>query len=471
MKTRCVVVTVMLLAIGLFSGCSGSGGTSAVKSTDSQERPDWIEKGETSSLKKSMFWLAVGSGDSPEEAAQSARQEVASQIKTRVRARITDILRASGGEVKERFESLSRSITDTQLEGLEILKQYNGRRRSYALAGLNKSVYLGKIESQVSDGYNKARGSFSQAARKKTEGDFLQYVTLCSEALKAIDEVKNPEYFYRSFVQGGTSAGAQALALESTVSGDINDFISSIQVAAEGTPQEGVPGKPLEKPLKAVFTSSGNPVSGFPVIFKTDKGRVSMEPSRVTGSDGSAECKVTYIEKSPVKTIRILASLDISPLPAERFTVKGKEAEFLIQLQAASKWVVYIAESGNSTLVLSGVLSCMRNSGVDVRQLNLQGAFNEDLFVEQASGKLAEYNLIVGSFTAREIDKAMGTSTCRADGYIKGIELSTKRVIFRKSIENVIGVSYTGDASEGCRSALSKAAEKAAEIVKTELGL
>ena len=88
------ILSIFFLAVLI--GCTGGGSSTAARPEPAEQtgRPDWIEKGETRTQKKSMFWMAVGSGDTPEEASLSARQEVAAQIKTHIRCKSGEIFSA-----------------------------------------------------------------------------------------------------------------------------------------------------------------------------------------------------------------------------------------------------------------------------------------------------------------------------------------------------------------------------------------
>ncbi|MFH1707335.1 MAG: LPP20 family lipoprotein [Planctomycetota bacterium] len=468
-----IAVTALGLALGW--GCMGGSEPAPKKHTapapeavaeTEGARPAWIEAGETRGCTKAAYWLAVGSGDTPEAAAQSARQEVASQIRTQVRARITDMAASDGATVKERFESISQNITDARLEGLEIVEQFTGRRRSYALAGLDKAVYLGKIESQVKDLQAKAAAAFDQALQRKAEGVFGQYATLLGEALGHIQALKDPEYFYRSFRQGGSPAGVKAMALELTVVKEQNDFLAAVKAVADPAVIDGKAGAGLDTPLKAVFTAFDKPLANFPVSFTAVRGRVVMDAAQVTDAAGAACATVSMIERAPVKTVRILCRPGLGASTATR----AAAAEFVITVDTVSRWVVFIDEAGKNGIVMAAVTGSMKDGGVDVNQLNLAGAFDEKALLEQVGQKLKGFCMVTGQFTAREVDTAMGSSTCRADGYVKGVEIGTGRILFHKAVENVIGISYTGNVDEGCRAALNTAGKQAAEIVKTELG-
>ncbi|MFC1582255.1 LPP20 family lipoprotein [Planctomycetota bacterium] len=471
------LITCSLVIFVLLAGCGG--GAPAPKDEEGPAvktvtgKPEWASSGETRTHAKGRYWLAVGIGDTPQQASQIGREEVAAQIRTHVRSRIMDVARMEGENLKERFESISQSITDERLEGLEIIEQYTGRRRSYALAALNKSTYLGRIRDQVTDLYKKAKAKYDQALAQKAQGGFPAYFTLLSEASEVVQQVRNPEYFLRSFIQGGSQDGELAFKLSNAISGEIIGFLAEIKITVDGSGQKGSAGQALERPLKASFTAFGKPVAGFPVRFTTEKGRVTMEADARTDKDGTAACIVTRIERSPVKTIKLTATLDLAGLKGIQAKYLDKGGEFTIAMDEISKWVIFVAESGKNGIVVSKVVGDMKAAGVEVNQLNLDFDFDEKVLLKAVNGKKAlreQYSLILGNFTAREVDKAMGTSTCRADGYVKGIELSTQRVLFQRNIEEVIGVSYTGNADEGCRAALSKAGIEAAKIVKKELG-
>jgi len=461
------VYTVMLLCLS----CAGGGGTSrTVKTAKTLQRPEWISRGETGTYRKTMFWLGVGTGDTPEQAAQSARQDVSSQIRTHVRSRITDVAQMRDGSVQERFESISQNITDTKLEGLEILERFTGRRRCYALAGLNKSVFLGKISDKVSEAVGKAQSSFSQAKAEKKVGRFSAYYSHLRKALSLINGMKDDEYFYRSFVKGGTDAGNRGFALERETGREINSFLSGVKVEKQGDKQKGSQGKPLGSPLAASFSVFGKPLSGFPVVWKTKRGRVVCDASSRTDAEGMSVCRVTRVEQSPVAAIQVVCSLDTGMPQAGGAEYIRPEAVFSINIDTISKWLVYIQETGNRGVITSCVISDMKSKGVEVHELNLQGTFDQNTFIKQASRKFRDYNLITGSFQVREIDRVMGNSTSRAHGNVKAVQLSSGRILFHETVTNAIGVSHTGDPKESARKALSAAGKKATETVQKQLG-
>ena len=460
----------VLLAV--LTACTGTGksATRELPEKKGLKRPDWISRGETDSHRKTMFWMGVGTGDTPEQAAQSARQEVAAQIRTHVRSRITDVARMQGGSVRERFESISQNITDTKLEGLEIIERYSGRRRCYALAGLNKSVYLGRISDRISELYGKAKESYSQALDAKKEGAFPVCYSRLSRARSSISDLKNPEYFYRSFIRGGTDAGNAAFRLEREISGEISAFLAGVKAEKRNDNQKGAQGEPVAKSLECTFTVFGKPLSGFPVEWKTVRGRAEYEASQRTDSKGITACRVTRIDQSPVQRIRISCSLDVDIPDAAQEKYVRPETLFSIQADTVSQWLIYVDEPGGKKVIMSLLVSDMRTGGVQVNELNLTGAFDEQAFIRQAAGKFAKYNLLTGSFTVREIDRAMGNSTSKAHGYIKGVELSSGRTVFQKRVEKAIGVSFTGDAQESALKALTAAGKQSVEWLKKELG-
>jgi len=412
----------------------------------------------------------VGTGDTPEQAADSARREVAAQIRTHVRSRLTDVTRLRGNVLKQRFESISQNITDVHLEGLEILKQYKGRRRCYALAGLNKSVYLGKIADRVDKLFREAADERKQAVREKAAGRFAAFYLRLKTAAEKLDRLTDYEYLYRSFRAGGSPSGDAAFRLQREVARELNGFLSSVTAAKEGDGQKARRGRPLPKPLAAVFSAGGKPLAGFPVRWEVTRGRMEIDATSRTDAKGRTTARVVRVEESPVKTARISCRLVLDGMKEHDRRYVQAGTEFTVTVEGASRWLVYVHEPGGGSVVSTALVSDMRSGGVEVHHLTLSGAFDEQAFLEHARKKFPGWNVVIGVLGAGRPEVTMGTATVVVDGRIKAVELSSGRVIFQLSLEKAVGVSYTGDAREALRNALATAGKRAAAVLRKELG-
>ena len=502
-KTHISILTIILVSVSLCAVDAAA---------RKKEKPAWVDGGKISRFPARRYIVGISaSPDTGEETADrsradnSARAEVAKQIRVQVREAIVDIQREERG--KTDFSSLmeikSESSVDLSLEGLTIADRYYDSKKKlhYSLAVLERANAARRLGNKVID-LLKAADDVGKSARSyegKSHmflaiGSYLRFLNLYEEAyshqlvLRAIGGRDDVESYFDEKPKMDVLKQDLKVEIERAKT-KVQEILSSLTLETlGGDNQKGEVGAPLAQDFMArlLYSKSGMryPQKGFTVAFSFQQGEGKLLEANQTDHSGVATSKVYEIKAGEAGAARVEAVLrpegvaepgGITPSLRESFT--RNRTHFTIRLPekrfAVKVFENIIDRESTNSQVEAEIVTGLVNRGypvvepkavlAKVSESTLRSA-NTRLIVE-ALKPIAEV-VIVGEVSARESSKMGQIVFARARGTIKVIRTDNGKVLASADMEVKDGGS---DASNAGRRAVNRLASQLAGKILSDL--
>jgi len=423
---------------------------STCSSAEATRIPEWVGSGEHRDYPTESYFLGVGIAADRAAASDAARANLTKQIRVRIESELeaieSETQRGQRTEQRARVTSVTRSVVDETVAGIEIVEAVEAQGKFYVLAVLDKSQYLASLEVEM-DRILAATTQLLEAARKASgSGHVMTAIENYQSA-----EAEIPRFYTQGALYTALS-GRKYPNLENLNSAgiqtELRELLSRLDLRiAAGNQQTAKAGEQLPDAL-AVQALYRQPDGGevavmrLPVIAKYAGGeRIARQE---TDKDGLAHFRVIATPTDAVgQSGAVKVYIDREKFSTELIEIISKsECVFYYSIERQDfRFAVHIVDRSGSrfTNVEETVAQMVNQSGYRVAQ-------EAPLLIE---GSLSIVN-------DREIDSPMGTqffieAVChlqlksRASGQTlaslkgqgKGMQMGSRSAAVEKAYRNI----------------------------------
>ncbi|HID95526.1 MAG TPA: hypothetical protein EYP53_05645 [Candidatus Latescibacteria bacterium] len=494
MLLKQVVSTLVLLILNI--GCASQrppiSYVAPTKETRRTLRPHWVDNPPADPA----FFFGVGSASDSGDPARdrkraddSARLEIASQLKIRVTSVVFDLIqtrrKAAREEIEAEYSQEISTMVDQTLEGSKIIERWRDPETGayYSLASMSKVEFRAKVKKQVEDAKNKALDHYRHAQRAQSAGDMF---TAMKYYASALDELR---VILGTPLQIDLDGDGKEEFFRAELQRKISEIVSNLQIKVINNNQKGKIGKPLPEPLIARLLYRGIPVRNMPFIFSLIKGKGELDGTARTNFAGEASSKV-YKTRS-VGTNVVVVKADISGVlgthviqnlkgfkpPQARFTYFIEPIAVMVMIseknlgkpvtesfvQAAIIERIAKAEGGKPD---SFIVVAKGEAAEDLSLFEVEKAIAGELtLIRKVSGKLGVDVVIIGKAETRFSSDVMGyAKSCRARVSVRVIDVHSGKVLVAKDLSGVKGFGVTEEKA-GLEALKEAAQQLSSEIV------
>ncbi len=412
--------------------------------------PDWVSSYQHPKYPADRFFLGVGISDDKTVATELARADVAKQIRVRIESELNTMESEIRQDARIRnfseVTSLTKSVADETIAGMEIAESVQLQGQFYVLAVLNKARYLEGLGVEM-DRILQETDQLLQAARKAAgEGGLFTAIRNYADA-----QGKIPEYYARSALYTALSGERYPNPSRTTtagIEGELREMLSRVELKMlSGNQQQARAGRVLDAPLvvKAVqHTEKGEEVGirQFPLRARYENGETIA--AKETGLDGIAAFPVTATPTDGIgNSGAVKIGLNLEKLPKSLMGVIPKsEIMFYYTLEKEDiTFTVNIVDKSGSqfTDVEKMVSALISENGYTVAAaaaLVIEGnlAVTRDQEIESPAGKQF---YVESAVSLRLVDKPTGNILATAKGKGKGLDSVSRPEAVRKAYENI----------------------------------
>lgn len=315
--------------------------------------PVWVQNGEHAQYPQGVFWTGLGTGEDMTTAADKARAAVAAQLRVQVKSVVTstesEFMGDDGDYYHSAFESKVESLVDESIQGIEIVESQQVGKAYYAFAVLNKSTYLGGLETELRGYVDQLTKLTGDAESMLDRGDIFPAIENLSDAIELAPEVYPRQNFYNALSDFNfvLPANLQGAALLSSV----RSVLSNIEMTLlEGNNQTAPPGQRLAKPVvvRVTLNRSGRKVAiaKIPLMANYDSGDRAGKVN--TDATGEASFMVSAVpgERPTEGSVRIALNLGRMPEimgpelrnleQVVKYTIAGDVAGFAVVIKSST---------------------------------------------------------------------------------------------------------------------------------------
>ncbi len=294
-------------------------------------------------------------------AEDQARQDIASQIRVRVEGQVKSLFEEQSKRgYSERlldaqrvsvsyFQTLSISTSEAVLEGVRIVESRPVPKAGMyqAVAVLDRRLAGASLAQRMAQSYAKAEQLIHQAT---SSDDFLRAFKLYIQARDRVAEAMAWENDFRIL------AGRPQLAFERLESAvdkpesrrptlvSIDDALASLiadlSIAKVGGDGQVLTRSPSNLILSAELRFRGQPLTGYPVAFRSRTHQVSVDSVVRTDEKGVASAQILYVSAAVPQNVQIVASPKVPGVAND-----GKDPRFF-------SWVRSLLESKSVEFML-----------------------------------------------------------------------------------------------------------------------
>ena len=349
MSRKIISIGMTLIAALMLSACA-SPADAAPKGKD--KLPAWAETGEHSQYPQALFWTGVGSGSDLVSASDKARAAVASQIRITIKSTATstetEYMEADRDYYRSAFESTVESMVDETIQGIEIAESKKAGKEYYAYATLNKSTYLGGLQTELQGYADRLTALYMDAEAMLDRGDIFPALENLVDAMELAPEIYPRQNFYNALsdVNFMLAPNLQGPAMLSYV----RSILSNIELSlVSGGDQTAPPGQRLSKAVVVSVTLNRNgkavPIEDIPLRARYASG--DMAGKMNTDEDGLATFAISAVpgERPTAGFVTIVPNLGRMPEimgPQLRnldqvvnYTIAGEVAGFAVVIKSS----------------------------------------------------------------------------------------------------------------------------------------
>ena len=297
LMTKSAKVTTVIL---VFAVVFASGG----------EKPEWVNKPPI----KRGYYIGIGfaekTGDNKDhvrQAKNSALNELASEITINISSEIIDVISVQSGLSKNEFRSEIQSTTKANLEGFELIDDWEDDKEYWVYYRLSKAAYEKGKRLKVEKAMSLSKNLFDKAKTKERENKPADGLIFYKQAFYPIrDFITEPLL---------TDYEGSKIFLRNEIYSSLQSLISRIELRTDGGRRNAKVGKPLKEPLEiqAIYTDEEGveyDINNLPVKFSFLRGSGSMVDRANTDSRGIAKINLAKVTSTDRLQI-IKAELDL----------------------------------------------------------------------------------------------------------------------------------------------------------------
>lgn len=288
-------IAALLLSGGLITTLEA-----APKKKKKVKLPAWTLGEEHPDYPRSIYWYAPGEGPDLVSASDQARAQVTAQLQVQIKSVVTsteeELIEEDRSYYSAAYKSTVESLVDESIQGIEIVQTHKASGVHYALAVLNRSIYLGALEAELRDYAQQLETLYQDAGAKLDKGEVFAAIENLSDAVDLAPEVYPRQSYFNALsdVNFNLQQSLQSAALLSHV----RDVISDIDLTlVSGADQVSAPGQRLPRPIivQASLNRQGGSLAISEMPLRAYYASGDRAAKLATTADGRAEVIVSAV--------------------------------------------------------------------------------------------------------------------------------------------------------------------------------
>lgn len=303
----------------------------------SDKVPVWVEKGYHPKYTEHLYIIGIGivkgTGDEEKDikrADDSARAEIAKQIKVHVQEEIKDVIQGSEKKVAADIEVMTKSSVDMALEGVRVVDRFFDKKNNlrYSLAVLNRENTASSLLDSVKKKIDEIKFLISEVQKLAKDGkcwagflNLLKSVSLINDARgqAAILKVVSASPLLSEYQNIPEIPNLSQVKMEG------EKILNLMELKKlSGDSQKGETGMPLQEPFEVEVTCNGIPEGGVPLSASFRTGKGEMDKTAKTNNAGKAKFRLHTVQESGVEENTVMITLDLENL-RKAYAMPGAE--------------------------------------------------------------------------------------------------------------------------------------------------
>ena len=398
-----------------------------------KKAPDWV----TNRPIDNEFYIGIGhaskikgSNDHIEKATSEALKNLASEITVNISGEVVSSMIEKSGILEEELKSKIRSTTEAELEGYELVDQWQDKKDYWIYYRLSRVRYQAAREEKINKAISLALDLFSQAKKSEQNKEYDKALLLFLQSLKPIEK-----YIGETLK---TKYLGQNIYLNNEIYLSIQNMLSNIELKPVTDNIKAKRNKSVKQPIKVealYFDAEQIPIPNLPILFSFKRGEGDLIENVKTNMNGIALSKISKITSSEKMQI-LNAELDISKL------INQDSTSFVYQ----NILKTFPLPSTNIILNVTGLLIFIEseeiNLGKELSVLHIEPKLKESLSEKGFSftddmGKADIYIEIKAR--TREGSEMFGMYSTFVDVTVSALEMSSGEEIYKNVFNNVNG--------------------------------
>ncbi len=398
-----------------------------------EKAPDWV----TNRPIVKEFYIGIGyaskikgSNEHIEIAKNGALKNLASEITVNITGEVISNVVEKSGILEEELKSLIRSTTEAELEGYELVDEWQSKKEYWVYYRLSKIIYIKLRQENIDQAISLALNLFSEAKKNEISKNYEKALLYYLQALNPIEK------YITETLQ--TEFDGRTIYLNNEIYFSIQNLLSNIELKPAKTSVEAKRNKALKQPLvvKAIYYEEElTPISNLPLAFAFTRGDGDLVKNIHTDMNGEARCKVSKITSND-RMQMVGVKLDISSL------INQDSTSFVYQNILKSFPIPTTRIILNVTGLSFNIESDETNLGKKLSVLHvepkLKEAFSEKGFTFTEDMSKADVYVKINA-RSREGSELYGMFTAFVDLSVSAIDMSSGDEVYKCSLTNVSG--------------------------------
>ncbi|MBC8415112.1 MAG: LPP20 family lipoprotein [Candidatus Cloacimonetes bacterium] len=398
-----------------------------------EKAPDWV----TNRPINREFYIGIGyaskikgSNEHIEIAKNGALKNLASEITVNITGEVISNVVEKSGLLEEELRSLIRSTTEAELEGYELVDEWQDKKEYWVYYRLSKIIYIKLRQENIDQAISLALNLFSEAKKNEISKNYEKALLYYLQALNPIEK------YITETLQ--TEFDGRTIYLNNEIYFSIQNLLSNIELEPAKTSVEAKRNKALKQPLvvKAIYyEAEQTPISNLPLSFAFTRGDGDLIKNIRTNMNGEAKCKVSKITSND-RMQMVGVELDISSL------INQDSTSFVYQNILKSFPIPTTRIILNVTGLSFNIESDETNLGKKLSVLHvepkLKEAFSEKGFTFTEDMSKADVYVKINA-RSREGSELYGMFTAFVDLSVSAIDMSSGDEVYKCSLTNVSG--------------------------------
>ncbi|MDA3813439.1 MAG: LPP20 family lipoprotein [Candidatus Cloacimonetes bacterium] len=398
-----------------------------------KKAPDWV----TNRPIDNEFYIGIGhaskikgSNDHIEKATSEALKNLASEITVNISGEVVSSMIEKSGMLEEELKSKIRSTTEAELEGYELVEQWQDKKDYWIYYRLSKVRYQVAKEEKINKAISLALDLFTQAKKSEQNKEYDKALLLFLQSLKPIEK-----YIGETLE---TKYLGQNIYLNNEIYLSIQNILSNIELKPIKNNIEAKRNKAVKHPIQVIasyYETEQIPISNLPILFSFRRGEGDLISNVKTNMNGIASTKISKVTSSEKMQI-LNAELDISKM------INQDSTSFVYQnilktLPMPSTRVIL-----NVTGLLIFIESEELNLGKELTVLHIEPKIKESFsekgfsFTDDIAG--ADIYITIKA-RSREGSEMFGMYSAFVDVTVSALEMSSGEEIYKNVFNNVNG--------------------------------
>lgn len=423
-----------------------------------ESKPSWVDNRPVSE----KYYIGIGFAqksstgqDYRQVGKDEALRDLASEITVNISGEFIHSIAEQSGMIEEDVRSQVRSSTEANLEGYELVDNWEDEDEYWVYYRLSKSHYENLKRQKLNKATSLSLDLFSKGKVAEQENDFAKALIFYTQAL-------NPIQDYVSEPLKVEFQGSQ-IYLMNNIYSSAQDLLSRIELKAVNANLKGKTGQALSDPLAitaAINKSDGSnkAVANLPLEFEFIRGGGSLIDKALTDVVGNASSRISKIQA--------IDKMQIVQCKVDLISSLGESSSLIIK-NMVNRFAV---PSTKFVLTISGMTAFL-----EVSEKHLS-ADNQILYVEpKLKNALTNYGFSFSQDISKadvviklEANARKGTEMHNlfvtwVDMNFSVLDMSTGQEVYKNSFPDIKGIQL--DYEKAAVKAFENAAKKVEEVL------